>query len=69
VLAKFLPNGVNNTNDMRSALSSGYRKEKEITETLRHNDVYPNYLKVQGFNFINTSITMGCIILFLHLEV
>jgi len=31
--------------------------------------IYPNYLKVQDFNFINTSITMGCIILFLHLEV
>jgi len=38
VLVRFLPNGINNTNDMRSALSNGYRRDKKITGTLKPND-------------------------------
>jgi len=38
VLASFLPDGVNNTNDMRSALSDGYRKANGINHSLKAND-------------------------------
>ncbi|MCF7970827.1 MAG: hypothetical protein K9L22_06645 [Methylococcaceae bacterium] len=39
VLASFLPDGINNTNDMRSALSDGYRKASGINHNLKANDV------------------------------
>ena len=38
VLARFLPDGMNNTNDMRSALSDGYRKANGITGSLKADD-------------------------------
>lgn len=39
VLAKFLPDGVNNTNDMRSALSDGHRKSSGINGALKAGNV------------------------------
>ncbi len=38
VLASLLPEGINNTNNMRSALSDGYRKAYGINESLKAKD-------------------------------
>ncbi len=58
VLARFIPDGVRNTADMRSALSDGYRKAKGISEKLKANNAQGlnEYLKALSADDINQLI-------------
>lgn len=58
VLARFLPDGVNDTTDMRSALSDGYRLANNISGNLKAADApeLNEYLKVLSADDINQLI-------------
>ena len=58
VLASFLPEGINNTNDMRSALSDGYRKANGMSESLKAKDAQglSEYLQLLSDNDISLLI-------------